>query len=80
MAGTADYKLLDMNPKLIHKLLVEYAKHLGAQINSSEPIDPQVFEFYKQCDAEKLALDVRPIPEFEFLPDAVSALKFVGFL
>jgi hypothetical protein len=72
MAGTSHYELLNMDPKLMHRIFVEYAKHLGAQFNADDPIDLQVFNFYKKCDAEKLALGVRPIPEFEFWPDMVS--------
>ncbi|KAI6175346.1 Carboxylic ester hydrolase [Aphelenchoides bicaudatus] len=69
MAGTSDYELLNMNPKNMQSVFVEYAKHLGAEINKSEPVDEQVYKFYKECDAERLALGVRPVPEFKFWPD-----------
>lgn len=62
-----------MDSDLNRKVMVEYAKHLGAQITgkTTKEINHQVREFFKQCDAKQLALGVNPSREFKFYPDFV---------
>lgn len=55
------------------KVLIEYAKHLGATIDgkTTEEINKQTLDFYKSHDANKLAIALAPNPEFKFYPDII---------
>jgi hypothetical protein len=60
-----------MDSTLSRKVMIEYAKHLGANITatSTEEINKQVLDFYKKADAQKLALGIHPDPNFKFYPN-----------
>jgi hypothetical protein len=60
-----------MDWELSRKVVIEYAKHLGCKVEgkTNEEINREVFNFYKKCDANQLALGVNPNPEFKFYPD-----------
>lgn len=71
LSGTSNCEYLDMNPTLLRTILIEYAKHLGAEITgkTKKEVNRQVLEFYKKCDASKLALGVKPDSSFKYYPD-----------
>ncbi|KAI6174878.1 Carboxylesterase domain containing protein [Aphelenchoides bicaudatus] len=69
-AGTSFAEWLYMDSSHSRKVMIEYAKHLGAEITDSttEEVNKQVFDFFKSCDASKLAVGIHPNPEFKFYP------------
>jgi len=70
-AGTSHCEWVYMDGKLSRKVSIEYAKHLGCKIQgkTDEEINTEVLNFFKNCDAQKLALGIYPNPEFKFYPD-----------
>lgn len=69
-AGTSNGEWLYMDSDLSRTVMVEYAKHLGANITGTtkEEIDRQTLGFLTQLDASNLALGIRPNPDFKFYP------------
>lgn len=70
-AGTTNCEWLYMDGGTSRKVMIEYAKFLGAEITatSTDEINQQVLDFYRKVDASKLALGLQPNPEFKFYPN-----------
>jgi acetyl esterase/lipase len=82
LGGTANSEWLNLDGTLSRKVMIEYAKYLGAEVNgkSASEINQQVGEFYKQVDVMKLGTGVLPNPKFKFYPGEIFSHFIDSFI